>query len=77
VGSGFGFGLGAFLTSFLPLSLLPMAASVPQKSGLGEGENTEFQAFRAILYPNAALRHEPVSLCVSHKGNGLRGWGIL
>jgi hypothetical protein len=36
VGSGFGFGLGAFLTSFLPLSLLPMGASVPQKGGLGE-----------------------------------------
>jgi hypothetical protein len=28
-GSGFGFGLGAFLASFLPLSLLPMSASVP------------------------------------------------
>ena len=28
-GSGLGFGLGAFLASFLPLSLLPMAASVP------------------------------------------------
>jgi hypothetical protein len=39
-GSGLGFGLGAFLASFLPLSLLPMAASVPQKGGLGEGENT-------------------------------------
>ncbi len=29
-GSGFGFGLGAFLTSFLPLSLLPMQASMTQ-----------------------------------------------
>ncbi len=28
-GSGLGFGLGAFFASFLPLSLLPMAASVP------------------------------------------------
>jgi hypothetical protein len=35
-GSGFGLGLGAFLTSFLPLSLLPMCASVPQKGVLGE-----------------------------------------
>jgi hypothetical protein len=26
-----GFGLGAFLTSFLPLSLLPMAASVLER----------------------------------------------
>jgi hypothetical protein len=38
-GSGLGFGLGAFLTSFLPLSLLPMAASVPQKGGVGEEKN--------------------------------------
>jgi hypothetical protein len=30
-GSGFGFGLGAFLTSFLPLSLLPMQASMTQE----------------------------------------------
>jgi hypothetical protein len=29
-GSGFGLGLGAFLTSFLPLSLLPMGRSVTQ-----------------------------------------------
>jgi len=29
-GSGFGFGLGAFLTSFLPLSLFPMKASMTQ-----------------------------------------------
>jgi hypothetical protein len=34
-GSGFGLGLGAFLTSFLPLSLLPMGRSLTQK-GLGE-----------------------------------------
>jgi len=30
-GSTFGFGLGAFLTSFLPLSLFPMYASMTQK----------------------------------------------
>ena len=30
-GSGLGFGLGAFLTSFLPLSLFPMYASMTQK----------------------------------------------
>jgi hypothetical protein len=29
-GSGFGFGLGAFLISFLPLSLFPMHASMTQ-----------------------------------------------
>jgi len=41
-GSGFGFGLGAFFASFLPLSLLPMHASmtqkaVPEKSRSGSG----------------------------------------
>jgi hypothetical protein len=46
-GSGLGFGLGAFFASFLPLSLLPMAASVPQKGRFGEGKNTEIQAFSA------------------------------
>ncbi len=30
-GSGFGFGLGAFFVSFLPLSLFPMQASMTQK----------------------------------------------
>jgi hypothetical protein len=29
-GSGFGLGFGAFLTSFLPLSLLPIVSSVTQ-----------------------------------------------
>jgi hypothetical protein len=29
-GSGFGFGFGAFLASFLPLSLFPMHASMTQ-----------------------------------------------
>ena len=48
-GSGLGFGLGAFLVSFLPLSLLPMAASVPQKGGLGEGKNIVFQACIAMF----------------------------
>jgi len=37
-GSGFGFGFGAFLTSFLPLSLLPMGASVTQKGRGGKGQ---------------------------------------
>ena len=36
-GSGLGFGLGAFLASFLPLSLLPMAASVPQTRATRQG----------------------------------------
>ncbi len=36
-GSGLGFGLGAFLVSFLPLSLLPMAASVPQTPATRQG----------------------------------------
>jgi len=32
-GSGFGFGLGAFFTSFLPLSLFPMHDRMPQNGG--------------------------------------------
>jgi hypothetical protein len=35
LGSGLGFGLGAFFVSFLPLSLFPMARSLTQKR-LGE-----------------------------------------
>jgi hypothetical protein len=35
-GSGLGLGFGAFLTSFLPLSLLPMPVSVTQKGCIGE-----------------------------------------
>lgn len=37
-GSGFGFGLGAFLTSFLPLSLFPMRASMTQKAAPEKSE---------------------------------------
>jgi hypothetical protein len=41
-GSGLGFGLGAFFTSFLPLSLLPMTASVPYSDSPGKtGEPDE------------------------------------
>ncbi len=36
LGSGFGLGLGAFLTSFLPLSLLPIGASLTQKGRGGK-----------------------------------------
>lgn len=36
-GSGLGLGFGAFLTSFLPLSLLPMGRSVTQRGA--EGKN--------------------------------------
>ena len=35
-GSGFGLGFGAFLASFLPLSLLPMQVSLPQLGGHAE-----------------------------------------
>jgi hypothetical protein len=35
-GSGLGLGFGAFLTSFLPLSLLPMGRSVTQKGSAGK-----------------------------------------
>jgi hypothetical protein len=36
-GSGLGLGFGAFLTSFLPLSLLPMRRSVTQNGVAGKG----------------------------------------
>jgi hypothetical protein len=42
-GSGLGFGLGAFFGSFLPLSLLPMGASVPQKGTRGKERSAEGQ----------------------------------
>ena len=42
-GSGLGFGLGAFFCSFLPLSLLPMGPSVPQKGTLGKERSAEGQ----------------------------------
>jgi hypothetical protein len=61
-GSGLGFGLGAFLTSFLPLSLLPMAASVPQKGGVGEDKNSNILLSAQCLHSTVALRNEPVSL---------------
>jgi TRAP-type mannitol/chloroaromatic compound transport system substrate-binding protein len=37
-GSGLGLGFGAFLASFLPLSLLPMGPSVPQVGGWGKAK---------------------------------------
>lgn len=40
-GSGLGLGLGAFLTSFLPLSLLPMSRSLTQKGRAGKDINAE------------------------------------
>ena len=47
-GSFFGLGLGAFLTSFLPLSLLPMDASVPQKGGLRKAGGAWDSGFYAV-----------------------------
>jgi hypothetical protein len=38
LGSGFGLGFGAFLASFLPLSLLPMGPSVTQEGSSGKGQ---------------------------------------
>jgi hypothetical protein len=43
-GSGLGLGFGAFFVSFLPLSLLPMGASVTQKGrGRKEKIRDEYQ----------------------------------
>ena len=38
LGSGFGFGFGAFLASLRPLSLLPMCDSVPQFAFIGKAD---------------------------------------
>ena len=45
-GSGLGLGLGAFLTSFLPLSLLPMGRSVTQKGVRGKDQKSLCGHFR-------------------------------
>jgi hypothetical protein len=48
-GSGLGLGLGAFFTSFLPLSLLPMAQSMTQKGAMGKVPGSHFNCF--FRYP--------------------------
>jgi hypothetical protein len=59
-GSGFGFGLGAFLVSFLPLSLFPMQASMTQKAV--HGKVLQSPAFRpdASRAFASALKSGPV-----------------
>ncbi len=47
-GSGFGLGFGAFFASFLPLSLLPMDASVPQEARGGKDRCGGFEP--AMIY---------------------------
>ena len=61
-GSGFGFGLGAFLTSFLPLSLLPMGPSVTHEGGLGEGRKPA--AHLSMKQPAVAGRAPPLRATV-------------
>jgi hypothetical protein len=48
-----GFGFGAFLVSFLPLSLFPMASSLTQKALREKGAAAQLQTFHpfAILLP--------------------------
>lgn len=54
-GSGFGFGLGAFFASFLPLSLLPMRPSMTQKPGAEK----PLAAGRFQLYRRNPASHRP------------------
>ncbi len=54
-GSGFGFGLGAFFASFLPLSLLPMRPSMTQKTGAEK----PFAAGRFQFYRRNPASHRP------------------
>jgi hypothetical protein len=55
-GSGLGFGFGAFLTSFLPLSLLPMGASVTQEGAEGKDKNRCLGLNRVVYCPYFAFR---------------------
>jgi hypothetical protein len=43
-GSGFGLGFGAFLASFLPLSLLPMVKSMTQTAARGKSKSLKYTA---------------------------------
>lgn len=77
LGSGLGFGLGAFLTSFLPLSLLPMVASVPQTRGTRQGRlDSGVELSRGILAASfcprgsgvtALLRSDPFGSVQKHR----------
>jgi len=72
LGSGFGLGFGAFFGSFLPLSLLPMDASVPQKGGLGEVPE-RFSSLRSVSSTAEGgffLRKKPLS----DNGFPLQNW---
>jgi hypothetical protein len=55
-GSGLGFGFGAFLTSFLPLSLLPMGASVTQEGAQGKDKNRCLGLSGVVYCPYFAFR---------------------
>jgi hypothetical protein len=50
-GSGLGLGFGAFFASFLPLSLLPMDASVPQM-----GDGGKAKSFISIVVTGSELQ---------------------
>ena len=48
-GSGLGLGFGAFLTSFLPLSLLPMPRSVTQKGVSGKDQRSRIEILSGFV----------------------------
>jgi hypothetical protein len=54
-GSGFGLGFGAFLVSFLPLSLFPMGASMPQKM-VTEKSSAMFLPLGVLSHPKRKKR---------------------
>src|ERR1700722_6918097 len=55
-GSGFGFGLGAFLTSFLPLSLFPMRASMTQMAACEKGQNLSCNGLGNSIFEGHKLK---------------------
>lgn len=75
--SGFGFGLGAFFASFLPLSLFPMGVSLPQKGAAGKDGGTGKPAsqppFRSTWIVTAGVAHPPGQLSDRHSPSPI-GW---
>jgi hypothetical protein len=59
-GSGFGFGFGAFLTSFLPLSLFPINASMTQMAAAEKSR----KGFLAPFYNRG--RNQSVDFLLPH-----------
>jgi hypothetical protein len=74
-GSGFGLGFGAFLASFLPLSLLPMAKSMTQTAARGKSKSPNCTA--ADQWHSGSKRGLPQELGLDGKLRVQANWHIL